>query len=373
DVGPDAVAYVMYTSGSTGSPKGVAIPHRGILRLVFGQTYAQFGADETFLQMAPPAFDAATFELWGALLHGARCVLFPGAVPTHAMFRDLIARHRVTTLWLTASLFNTVIDEAPDALTGVRTVITGGEALSPRHVARAATLLPDTRLVNGYGPTEATTFTTCHVIRGADLDAPSIPIGRPIAGTSVYVLDRHGEPVPVGVPGELYIGGAGLARGYVNRPDATGSRFVPDPFDRRPDARLYRSGDVARWRPDGTLEYLGRLDAQVKIRGMRVEPAEVEAVLATHPSVREVAVIATEGDGPNDTRLVAYVVPGHAAPPTTAALRQFVRRRLPSAFVPSAFVLLDALPVGPTGKLDRRALPTPAPAAPAAPDVRPSA
>src|SRR5262249_53674286 len=232
-----------------------------------------------------------------------------------------------------------------------------------------ATLLPATRLVNGYGPTEATTFTTCHVIRGADLDTPSIPIGRPIAGTSVYVLDRHGEPVPVGVPGELYIGGAGLARGYVKRPDATGARFVADPFDRRPDARLYLSGALARRRQDGTLEYLGRLDAQVKIRGVRVEPAEVEAVLATHPSVREGAGIATEGDGPNDTRLVAYVVPGHAAPLTTPALRQFVRRRLPSAFGPPPFVLLAALPVGPTRKLDRRALPSAAPAARAAREI----
>jgi len=360
DVGPDALAYVMYTSGSTGSPKGVAVPHRGILRLVFGQTYTRFGAEETFLQMAPPAFDAATFELWGALLHGARCVLFPGAVPTHATLREIIARHHVTTVWLTASLFNTVIDEAPHTLAGVRTLITGGEALSPRHVARAAALLPDTRLVNGYGPTEATTFTTCHVIRPDDLKRPSIPIGRPIAGTHVYVLDRYGQPAPVGVTGELHIGGAGLARGYVNRPDATAERFVRNPFDPRPDARLYRSGDLARWRPDGTLEYLARLDAQVKIRGVRVEPAEVEAVLATHPTVREVAVIATEGDRPNDVRLVAYLVPGHAERPTTAELRQFIKRRLPAAFVPSAFVLVDALPIGPTGKLDRRALPAPA-------------
>ena len=362
DVGPDALAYVMCTSGSTGRPKGVAVPHRGILRLVFGQTYTRFSPDETFLQMAPPAFDAATFELWGALLHGARCVLFPGALPTPAMLRDTIARHRVTTVWLTASLFNTVIDEAPDALAGVRTLIIGGEALSPRHIARAAMVLPDTRLVNGYGPTEATTFTTCHTIARDDLSATSIPIGRPIAGTNVYLLDRYGQPVPVGVPGELHIGGAGLARGYVNRPDATAERFVPDLFDQRSDARLYRSGDLARWRPDGALEYLGRLDAQVKIRGVRVEPAEVEAVLGKHPSVREVAVIAVDGDRPNDVRLVAYVVPGHADAPTTADLRNFLKRRLPSAFVPSAFVLLEKLPVGPTGKLDRRALPMAAPA-----------
>jgi len=358
DVGPDALAYVMYTSGSTGRPKGVAVRHRGILRLVFGQSYAPFGPDETFVQLAPPAFDAATFELWGALLHGARCVLFPGAVPTHATLRETIARHGVTTLWLTASLFNAVIDEAPDTLAGLRTLITGGEALSPLHVARAASLLPGTRIVNGYGPTEATTFSACHVIPlPVDPEATSIPIGRPIAGTEVYLLDRFGEPVPIGVPGELHIGGAGLARGYIHRPDLTAERFVSHPFDPRPEARLYRSGDLARWRPDGTLDYLGRLDAQVKIRGARVEPAEVEAVLRTHPSLREVAVVATGGDRPNDVRLVAYVVVGRVTPPTTAELRDFVRRRLPSAFVPSAFERLEALPLGPTGKLDRRALP----------------
>jgi len=363
EVGPDALAYVMYTSGSTGRPKGVAVPHRGILRLVFGQSYAHFGPDETFLQMAPPAFDAATFELWGALLHGARCVLFPGPVPTHGALRETIARHNVTTLWLTASLFNAVIDEAPGALAGIRTLITGGEALSARHVARCAALLPGTRLVNGYGPTEATTFTACHVVPlPLDPDAASIPIGRPIAGTEVYLLGRHGEPVPVGVPGELYIGGAGLARGYINRPDLTAERFVPHPFASTPAARLYRSGDLARWRRDGTLEYLGRLDAQVKIRGVRVEPAEVEAVLSTHPSVREVAVVAADGDRPNDVRLVAYVVPGRGEAPTAAVLRDFVKRRLPSAFVPSAFVRLETLPLGPTGKLDRRALPAPEPA-----------
>jgi amino acid adenylation domain-containing protein len=371
DVGPDALAYVMYTSGSTGRPKGVAVRHRGIMRLVFGQTYARFASDETFLQLAPPAFDAATFELWGALLHGARCVLFAGAVPTHAALSETIKRHGVTTLWLTASLFNAVIDEAPHALAGLRTLVTGGEALSPRHVARAAALLPGTRLVNGYGPTESTTFTACHVIdQPFDANAISIPIGRPIAGTEVYLLDRYGEPVPAGVPGELYIGGAGLARGYINRPDVTAERFVPHRFDPRPDARLYRSGDLARWQPDGTLEYLGRLDAQVKIRGVRVEPAEVEAVLGTHPAVREVAVVAADGERPNDVRLVAYVVPGRGVPPTAADLRDFAKRRLPSAFVPSTFMLLDALPLGPTGKLDRRALPAARPMRDTRPIVR---
>jgi amino acid adenylation domain-containing protein len=363
EVDPDALAYVMYTSGSTGRPKGVGVPHRGILRLVFGQSYARLGPGETFLHLAATGFDAATFEVWGALLHGARCVVLTGGVPTPAAVRDAVRTHRVTTVLMTTAFFNAIIDDAPDALKGVAQVLVGGEALSPAHMARAALALPGTRLVNVYGPTEATTFAACYVLPiPVDPAATSIPIGPPIAGTELYVLDRYGEPVPVGVPGELYIGGAALARGYVNRPDVTAERFVQHPFDPRPDARLYRSGDLARWRGDGTLDYLGRVDAQVKIRGVRVEPAEVEAVLGGHPSVREVAVIAVEGHRPNDVRLVAYVVPGRGEPPAIADLREFVKRRLPSAFVPSAFVLLDALPLGPRGKLDRRALPAVGPA-----------
>jgi amino acid adenylation domain-containing protein len=360
DVDPDALAYLMYTSGSTGRPKGVAVRHRGILRLVLGQSYARFAPDERFLHLAATAFDAATFEVWGALLHGARCVVLPGGVPTPAAVRQAVRAHGVTTVLLTTAFFNAIVDEAPDALKGLRQVIVGGEAMSPAHVARAAALMPEARFVNGYGPTESTTFAACHALTfPLERDTTSVPIGRPIAGTETYVLDAHGQPVPVGVPGELHIGGAGLARGYWNRPELTAERFVRHPFDPTPGARLYRSGDLARWRPDGTLECLGRLDAQVKIRGVRVEPAEVEAVLSTHPSVREVAVIAANGDRPNDVRLVAYVVPGRGEAPTAGVLRDFVKRRLPSAFVPSAFVLLEALPLGPTGKLDRRALPAP--------------
>jgi amino acid adenylation domain-containing protein len=361
-VDPDALAYVMYTSGSTGRPKGVAVPHRGILRLVHGRWHARFAPDETFLHLASTAFDAATFEVWGALLHGARCVVLPGGVPTPAAVRHAVRTHGVTTVLMTTGFFNAIVDDAPDALKGVRRVLVGGEAMSPAHLARAAALMPETCFVNAYGPTEATTIAACHVVTlPLEPDATSVPIGRPIAGTEIYLLGAHGEPVPVGVPGEVYIGGAGLARGYINRPDLTAERFVAHPFDPRPNARLYRSGDLARWRPDGTLEYLGRLDAQVKIRGVRVEPAEVEAVLSAHPSVREVAVVAAGGGRPNDVRLVAYVVPGRGAAPTPGDLRDFVRHRLPSAFVPSAFVLLRALPLGPTGKLNQRALPAAVP------------
>jgi amino acid adenylation domain-containing protein len=358
--GPDDLAYVMYTSGSTGRPKGVAVPHRAILRLLFGQRYARLGPDETLLQLAPVSFDASTFELWGALLHGGRCVLFPERVPTPGTLADVIRRAGVTTVWLTASLFNAVVDTAPQALDGLRQILTGGEALSPPHIARAQHRLPGTAFVNGYGPTEATTFACCYPIPAPPAPtATSIPIGRPLANTDVYVLDRWRNLVPVGVDGELYIGGAGLARGYWNRPELTAERFVPSPF--APGERLYRTGDLVRWRSDGTLDFRGRLDAQMKIRGHRVEPGEVEAALARHPAVREAAVAGVDGD--NGKVLVAYVVPTDGAVPDATTLRGFLADRLPPHMIPSAYVALPMLPVTPNGKLDRRRLPPPAPIA----------
>jgi amino acid adenylation domain-containing protein len=358
-VGPEARAYVMFTSGSTGRPKGVAIPHRGVLRLVFGQDYVHLGPDETLLQLATPVFDAATFEIWGALLHGGRCVILPPGVPTPRLLRETIGPHGVTTTFLTTSLFNTLVDEDVEALRGLRQIVFGGEAASPRHVARAAAALPGVRLVNAYGPTEATTFAACHPLTGpVDPDACTIPIGRPIAGTEIYVLDRHQHPVPIGVPGEVYIGGAGLAQGYVNRSELTAERFVPHPLSTRADARLYRTGDLARWRADGTLEFIGRRDGQVKIRGVRIEVAEVEAALTAHPRVREAAVVPVEE--PSGARALAAYIVGDGPPPAPAALRAFLAERLPAAFIPAAFVPLAALPLTPNGKLDRRALPPPA-------------
>ena len=352
--GPDSLAYVIYTSGSTGQPKGVEVCNRNIVRLVRGARYAGFDENRVFLLLAPIAFDASTFELWGALLHGARCVIYPDRVPTPAALGKALRRHKVDTLWLTASLFNYFIDETPEILIGVSQLLTGGEALSLPHVQRALAQLPETRLINGYGPTESTTFACCYPIpRNLPEDSGSVPIGRPISNTVCHVLDAHGGLSPIGVAGELYIGGDGLARGYLNRPELTAERFVASPF--RAGERLYRTGDRVRYLPDGNLEFLGRLDHQIKLRGYRIEPGEIEAILREDPAIRQSLVLVRE-DQAGGKRLVAYVV-GQGI--DVEAQRARLKGRLPDYMVPAAFVVLDSLPLTPNGKVDRKALPVP--------------
>ncbi len=370
-VSADHLAYVMYTSGSTGMPKGVAVPHRAVVRLVQGTDYVLLGPAEVFLQLAPVSFDASTFEIWGALLHGARLAVFPGRVPSIEELEAALQQHGVTTLWLTAGLFHQIVDERPGALAGVRQLLAGGDVLSAAHVRRVLEELPGCTLINGYGPTENTTFTCCRPLTGPDAAGASVPIGRPIANTQVYLLDQSLHPVPVGVAGELYAGGDGLARGYLGRPELTAERFVPDPFGAgmgEAGGRLYRTGDLARRRMDGDIELLGRTDQQVKIRGFRVEPGEVEATLRKHPQVLEAVVVAREVAGAK--ALVAYVV-GTESRLATGDLRQHLREHLPEHMVPAAFVALPRLPLTPNGKVDRRALPEPergsAPAEPSAP------
>jgi amino acid adenylation domain-containing protein len=376
---PEAAAYVMYTSGSTGRPKGVEVPHRAIVRLVRGQDYISIDPSDVFLQLAPASFDAATLELWGPLLNGARLAIHPAGQTSVESVGRALAEHGVTVFWLTTPLFHLVVEERIDILRGVRQLIPGGEVLSVPHARRALAELPETALINSYGPTENTTFTSCHRITRAPVGA-GIPIGLPIANTYVRVLDPGMQPVPVGVPGELYVGGAGLALGYLNQPQLTAEKFVADPY--LPGARLYRTGDRVRWvesaevrecvsagvdtspadsRTDAlthsrtaVLEFLGRVDAQVKIRGFRIEPGEVEARLLEHGGVREAVVLARE-DAPGKKRLVAYVV-GEAA---ADALRAHLAGRLPGYMVPEAYVRLKALPLTSNGKLDRRALPAP--------------
>ena len=353
------LAYVMYTSGSSGEPKGVRVPHRAVVRLLLGGDYVRLDARQTLLLLSPISFDASTFELWSALLHGARCAIFGDRVPSIDRLGEVLRCYEVSTLWLTASLFNVIVDEAPLILRGVRQLLTGGEPLSITHVRAAQKALPGVQLINGYGPTETVTFACCHRIpETLPNGRTSIPIGRPIANTSVYILEPTGEPAPVGVPGELWIGGDGVAHGYLNRPQLTAQKFVRDPFSTLPDARMYRTGDRARYLPDSTIEFLGRFDQQVKIRGFRIEPGEVEAVLARHPDLRDVVVVARE-DVPGDKRLVGYVVPVSPAWREVDALCGFVRERLPDYMCPSAYVVLERLPLGPAGKVDRRALPPP--------------
>jgi amino acid adenylation domain-containing protein len=350
------LAYVSYTSGSTGRPKGVCVPHRAVVRLVKEADFAHFDADEVFLQFAPIAFDASTLEIWGALLNGGRLVIFPPGPTSLADLGAVIEQSGVTTLWLTAGLFHQMVEEQIDRLQNVRQLLAGGDVLSVAHVTRALEQLPRTQLINGYGPTENTTFTCCHRITAPPLPGRSVPIGRPIANTQVYILDREMQPVPMGVPGELYAGGDGLARGYLNRDELTAEKFVAHPFSREPAARLYRTGDLARWMPDGSIEFLGRVDRQVKIRGFRVEPAEVEAILTQHPAVKECAVVVRD-DAAGGKCLVAYLVPKQTPAPAADTWRMFLEEKIPDYLMPSAFVALDAMPLNANGKVDLAALP----------------
>lgn len=351
------LACALATSGSTGTPKLVLVEARSILRLVLGSDYAAFGPNETFLHLAPLAFDASSFEIWGALLHGAKLVLYPPELPTAGRLGELIAREGVTTLWLTAGLFQRIVDDDPGALRPLRQLLTGGEAPAPAAVRRLRAVLPGLRLSNGYGPTENATFSSVYVVPAGEAVPDPLPIGRPIANTRCYVLDRAGQPCPVGVAGELFLGGDGLARGYLGQAALTAERFVPDPFGPEPGGRLYRTGDRARWQADGNLAFLGRRDGQVKLRGYRVELGEVEAALARCPAVRAAAAAVHAGAG-GDRQLVAYLVPRAALPPD-AALRAFLAELLPPQMLPAAFVRLAALPLTASGKLDRRALPPP--------------
>ena len=348
----DAVAYVMYTSGSTGRPKGVRIPHRGIVRLAKSPSYVNVGPEDTVLQFAPISFDASTFEIWGALLNGARLALVPPGMPSLAELGDVLVKRRVSVLWLPAGLFHQMVDEQIESLRGVRQVIAGGDTLSVTHTRTFLRELPENRLVNGYGPTENTTFTCTYPVADPDSWRGSVPIGRPIANTRVYLLDARDQLVPIGVPGELHAGGDGLALGYLNREDLTAEKFVADPFGPA-GGRLYRTGDVARFRADGNIEFLGRDDSQVKVRGYRIELGEVETALKSHPGLRDAVVIAEEGA---EKRLFAFVVPADGATPPAGELRRHLAGILPGYMIPAGFLAVEAIPLTPNGKVDRSAL-----------------
>lgn len=346
------VSHVFYTSGSTGTPKGVLVSHRGIMRLADGG-FMEFGKDDSFLQAAPISFDAATLEIWMPLLHGGRIVLTGNGGTSLSAIANAVRSQGVTCLWLTAGLFQTMVDEHLEDLKGLRYLLAGGDVLSPPHVRRAFEALQSTSIVNGYGPTENTTFTCCHTITRADLDKPSIPIGRPIKHSSVALLDEQMRPVPIGIPGELFTGGDGVALGYLDRPDLTAERFVTD----LRIGRAYRTGDLCRWLPDGSIEFIGRRDSQVKIRGFRIELGEIEAALSSHPKVRQCKV-EVRGSNSENKRILAWVV---AAVPdlSSSDLATHLSDRLPAYMQPSAISLLAELPLSANGKIDTQALPDP--------------
>jgi amino acid adenylation domain-containing protein len=349
----DQPAHLMFTSGSTGRPKGVLLPHRGTVRLVRNNDFIPISSEDVFLQAAPISFDASLLEIWGALLNGGRLVLLPNGPGLEEIARA-VKQSGVTTLWLTSGLFQLMIDEHVDSLKGLRYLLAGGDVLSPAHVKKALDALPNTRLVNGYGPTENTTFTNCHSITRADLDKPSIPIGKPVANTSVHLLDEQLRSVPIGIPGELCTGGDGLAIGYLNAPELTAEKFIEHPSH----GRLYRTGDLCRRAVDGTIEFLGRRDYQVKVRGFRIELGEIEAILAGHPQVRQCKA-AVRGDSAETKRILAWVVPMDGAKPTTAELATYLSERLPGFMQPDGIAVIDSFPLNANGKIHLAALADP--------------
>lgn len=352
----DDAASIFYTSGSTGRPKGSLVPHRAIVRLVRNTNYCHFGEEEVFLFASSPCFDASTFEIHGALLNGGILALPPKGRLTLNIISETLTKHQVTTAWLTAGLFQVMAEECPEAFVGVRQLLSGGDVMSPVHAAKVFAIHPGIRILNGYGPTENTTFTCVRAIEESDLRAAALPIGKPIGNTTAWILDAAGNLVQPGIPGELCAGGDGLALGYLNRPELTAEKFIADPFSTRDGDRLYRTGDLCRQRSDGSIMFLGRIDQQVKIRGFRVEPGEIEACLGRHPLVGQCKVV-VRGGSAADKSLVAYVSPLNGVRPAPAELIGFLRAKLPDYLVPASLVVLDTMPLNANGKIDSSALP----------------
>jgi amino acid adenylation domain-containing protein/non-ribosomal peptide synthase protein (TIGR01720 family) len=353
----DNIAVVVYTSGSTGTPKGVMLSHRGLVRLVLPSGTHTFGGDEVVAEHHSISFDASSNELWNALLTGACLAICPAGVPSVERLGAFLAANHVTTMSFTTGFFHAVVDADVDVLAGLRKIVIGGEALSPAHCARVRERYPSLEIIDVYGPTECSVVTSCAPVDRAARAGDVVPIGAPIPNTRVYLLDTDLNPVPVGVTGEAYVAGHGLARGFWRQPGLTAQRFVASPFD-APGALMYRTGDLMRRRPDGALEFVGRTDDQVKIRGFRIELGEIENVIARRPEVAQAAVVVRQ-DTPGVKRLVGYVVPETGATADLTELKAHIASVLPEYMVPTAFVVLDRMPLNPNGKVDRQTLPAP--------------
>lgn len=361
---PHHLAYIIYTSGSTGKPKGVMIEHKSVNRLVFGQTYVTIHSSSVVAQASNISFDAATFEIWGTLLFGAKLVIIPTNMVLSAVrLQDYVKKNNISIMWITKTLFDQLFDQDSTLFKDFNYLLIGGEALDPLRVRKIVQEEKVKNLINGYGPTESTTFAVCCNLNYYQNLSQSIPIGQPIANTQVYILDSSLHPVPVGVVGELYIGGAGLARGYLNQPELTEERFIKNPLvgednqKAEKNLRFYKTGDLCRWLEDGNIEYVGRIDDQVKLRGFRIELGEIESILKQHPETKDGIVLMRE-DTPGDKRLVGYLI-FKKDRIDTEMLKSFLKDKLPEYMIPSAFVTLDCFPLTPNGKVDRKGLPTP--------------
>jgi acyl-coenzyme A synthetase/AMP-(fatty) acid ligase/acyl carrier protein len=368
------LAYVIYTSGSTGQPKGVEVTHGAINRLVSNTNYIKLEASDRVGQTSNASFDAATFEIWATLAHGSQLVgLTKETTLSAAKLGRQIAEQQISVLFLTTALFNQITQSEPGLFASLRYLLFGGEASDAQAVRRVLAAGKPEHLLHLYGPSENTTYTTWYEVTKVAAGARTIPIGGPVTNTDIWVLDQRGQVAPLGVVGELYIGGEGLARDYLGQPALTAEKFVPHPFSATPGARLYRSGDLVRFLSDGSLEFLKRVDQQVKVRGFRIELGEIEAALQAHGAFRESVVVIRE-DSPGDVRLVAYVVRDLRYQRLTGQakqiggigefgqipqLRSWLRERLPGYMIPSIFITLDKLPLNANGKVDRRALPAP--------------